>query len=110
MRNILLITNHFHPEEFADSTQRYLRCDLLILDDIGTEFITQFTTAVFYDIINTRLLRRRPTIISTNLNLDGLKARYDDRISSRLSGSYTRIQFVGSDIRIEVKKKVVRNS
>ncbi len=104
-------SEHFGRGEDKQYTLELLKsCDLLILDDIGTEFITQFTTAVFYDIINTRLLRRRPTIISTNLNLDGLKARYDDRISSRLSGSYTRIQFVGSDIRIEVKKKVVRNS
>lgn len=104
-------SEHFGRGEDKQYTLDLLKsCDLLILDDIGTEFVTQFTTAVFYDIINTRLLRRRPTIISTNLNLDGLKSRYDDRITSRLSGSYTRIQFVGSDIRIEVKKKVVRNS
>lgn len=80
-------------------------CDLLILDDLGTEFITQFTTAALYDIINTRILSRRPTIISTNFNIDGLKKKYDDRITSRLSGNYVRYQFVGSDVRITLKVK-----
>ena len=84
-------------------------CDLLILDDIGTEFVTPFSTAVFYDIINTRLLQRRPTIISTNLSIKGIGERYDERITSRLSGNYTRVQFLGSDIRIELKKKTYRN-
>ena len=99
-------SEHFGRSEDKQYTLNLIKgCDLLILDDIGTEFITQFTTATLHDIINTRLLCRRPTIISTNLSIDGLKSRYDERISSRISGNYTRVQFVGSDIRIEVKKK-----
>ena len=102
---------HFGRGEDKQYTLDLLKsCDLLILDDIGTEFITPFTTAVFYDIINTRLLMRRPTIISTNLSIDGIGERYDERITSRLSGNYTRVQFFGSDIRIELKKKTVRNN
>lgn len=104
-------SEHFGRGEDKQYTLDLLKgCDLLILDDIGTEFITQFTAAVFYDIINTRLLRLRPTIISTNLSIDGLKTRYDDRITSRISGNYTRVQFFGNDIRIEVKKKTLRNN
>ena len=103
---------HFGRGDDKQYTLNLLKsCDLLILDDLGTEFITQFTTATLYDIINTRLLRRRPTIISTNFNIDGLKKKYDDRITSRLSGNYVRHQFVGSDVRItlKVKKKLSDN-
>ena len=104
-------SEHFGRGEDKQYTLNLIKtCDLLILDDVGTEFVTQFTTAVLYDIINTRLLSRRPTIISTNLSIDGLKSKYDDRITSRISGNYTRVQFVGSDIRIEVKKKTVKTT
>ena len=103
---------HFGRGDDKQYTLNLLKsCDLLILDDLGTEFITQFTTAALYDIINTRILTRRPTIISTNFNIDGLKKKYDDRITSRLSGNYVRYQFVGSDVRItlKVKKKLNEN-
>lgn len=103
---------HFGRGDDKQYTLNLLKsCDLLILDDLGTEFITQFTTAALYDIINTRILSRRPTIISTNFNIDGLKKKYDDRITSRLSGNYVRYQFVGSDVRItlKVKKKLSDN-
>ena len=97
---------HFGRGDDKQYTLNLLKsCDLLILDDLGTEFITQFTIATLYDIINTRLLRRRPTIISTNFNIDGLRKKYDDRITSRLSGNYLRYQFVGSDVRITLKVK-----
>lgn len=105
-------SEHFGRGENKQYTLNLLKsCDLLILDDLGTEFITQFTTAALYDIINTRILTRRPTIISTNFNIDGLKKKYDDRITSRLSGNYVRYQFVGSDVRItlKVKKKLNEN-
>lgn len=99
-------SEHFGRGDDKQYTLNLLKsCDLLILDDLGTEFITQFTTATLYDIINTRILRRRPTIISTNFNIDGLKKKYDDRITSRLSGNYVRYQFVGSDVRITLKVK-----
>ena len=79
-------------------------CDLLIIDDLGAEFVTQLSVAILYDIINTRLLRGRPTIISTNLNPAGLEQKYSDRIVSRLSGGYTWVPFEGSDMRIILRK------
>ncbi|MBQ1554003.1 MAG: ATP-binding protein [Clostridia bacterium] len=99
-------SEHFGRGEDKQYTLGLLKsCDLLILDDLGTEFVTQFTTAALYDILNTLILRRRPTIISTNFHIDGLKQKYDDRITSRLSGNYLRVQFVGSDVRITLKVK-----
>ncbi len=79
-------------------------CDLLIIDDLGAEFSTQLTIAVLYDVVNTRLLRGRPTIISTNLNPAGLEQKYSDRIVSRLSGGYTWVPFEGNDMRIILRK------
>ena len=77
-----------------------LECDLLILDDMGTEFNTSFVTSVIYNIVNTRILNNRPTIISTNLSLKELEARYSSRIVSRLMGHYIIKLFAGTDIRL----------
>lgn len=74
-------------------------CDLLILDDLGTEFATQLSASVVYNIINTRLLRGLSTIISTNLNFKEISDFYHDRITSRLVGSYTICPCFGNDIR-----------
>lgn len=74
-------------------------CDLLILDDLGVEFVSTFTVSTLYDIVNSRLLASRPTIINTNLTVDGLEQKYSERLVSRFLGSYTRIPFVGNDIR-----------
>lgn len=82
----------------ADTT-RYYDCDLLIVDDLGTEVNNQFTTSILYDVINTRLNRRAATIISTNLDSDEFRKRYWDRITSRVFGEYSILQFLGSDIR-----------
>jgi len=82
-------------------------CDLLILDDLGTEFSTQATIAMVYNIINTRLLNRLSTIISTNLNVnpDEIEKIYTARVSSRIFGNYITGMFIGSDIRqIKVNK------
>lgn len=79
-------------------------CDLLIIDDLGAEFVTQLSVSILYDIINTRNLRGRPTIISTNLTSDGLEQKYSDRIVSRLSGSYIWVPFEGRDMRIVLRK------
>ncbi len=80
-------------------TQRYYDCDLLIIDDLGTEVSNQFTASVLYDIVNTRLNRRLATVISTNLNQEEFRRRYWDRITSRVLGEYSLLQFVGRDIR-----------
>ena len=78
---------------------KYAAADLLIMDDLGTEMVTQFSLSCLYNIINTRLCAERPTIISTNLGEDELQERYHDRITSRLLGEYRPLVFVGEDIR-----------
>ncbi|MBQ3181404.1 MAG: ATP-binding protein [Clostridia bacterium] len=76
-------------------------CDLLILDDLGSEFLTQYTTAAFFDIINSRLISGKKTVINTNLSIEELKKKYGERVISRLYGHFRVIQFIGSDIRID---------
>lgn len=73
--------------------------DLLIIDDLGVEFVTQFTTAALHDVLNTRLLKGLPTIISTNLEMDEIYEKYTQRIASRLFGSSLPLAFCGKDIR-----------
>lgn len=89
---------HFSKESNG-AMESYLSCDLLIIDDLGTEFSTQFTVSVINDIINTRMLKKLPTIISTNLSPEELMERYTDRVTSRLIGNYTMRQFLGKDVR-----------
>jgi len=96
---------HFGRAAKGDNTRELLcQSDLLILDDLGTEFTTQFTVSVLYDIINTRLLRGLPTIISTNLDIPGLEQKYTARVVSRITGSYQRLPFSGSDMRMVLRK------
>lgn len=93
------------PKGSTDNTRELLcQCDLLILDDLGAEFTTQFTVSVLYDILNTRLLKGIPTIISTNLDLPGLEQKYTSRVVSRITGSYQRLPFSGSDMRMVLRK------
>lgn len=84
----------------ADAS-RYLTCDLLVIDDLGAELSNNFTVGVLYNLINTRIVARRPTVISTNLTPDEIRARYTDRIASRLFGEYTLMRFEGRDIRMQ---------
>ncbi len=87
-------------EDVHDETEKLLKeCDLLILDDLGTEFNTSFTTAAIYNVINTRMMTKKPTIISTNLSLSQLQDLYSMRMVSRIIGETTRLEFIGSDIR-----------
>lgn len=87
----------------TDTLQLILNVDLLILDDLGTEFDSGFYNSCVYNIINTRLNRGVPTIISTNLTLPQLQSKYDDRIVSRLLAMYDYFRFAGNDIR-QIKK------
>ena len=87
-------------EERRREAAKYAACDLLIVDDLGTELPGQFVTAALYTLINDRLLEQKPTIISTNLTEDDLVRRYNPQIASRLRGSYKRVAFVGEDIRL----------
>lgn len=79
--------------------ERYTECDLLIIDDLGTEMVNQFTTSCLYNVINTRLNKHIPTLISTNLTQDEFRRRYWDRITSRVFGEYVILPFVGTDVR-----------
>lgn len=83
----------------GDDTARYVECDLLIIDDLGTEVVNQFTLSCLYHVINTRLNLQRPTVISTNLTSQELRRTYSDRITSRLMGEYLLVPFYGTDVR-----------
>jgi len=91
----------FNPsEDSIREAARFTDCDLLILDDLGTEMPGQFITAALYTLVNDRLLQGKPMIISTNLNIDELAKRYSPQIASRLHGSFTMLPFLGEDIRV----------
>ncbi len=85
--------------EEGDDTARYIEADLLIIDDLGTEVVNQFTLSCIYYVINTRLNLQKPTIINTNLTPAELRKTYTDRISSRLMGEFEVIRFCGVDVR-----------
>ena len=93
--------HRFHPdEETAQEMKRINGCDLLIIDDLGTELPGQFVTAALYALVNDRLLAGKPMVISTNLNIKEIRERYSSQIGSRLYGNFERIAFVGEDIRV----------
>ena len=76
-----------------------VECDLLVIDDLGGEFVSPYIQSLLYNIVNTRLLASRPTIISTNLSMAEIENRYTPRVSSRFLGGYTAKKFLGNDIR-----------
>ena len=89
-------------EQAKDEVRKYNECDLLIVDDLGTEMPGQFTTAALYTLINDRLLAGKAMVISTNLNvMEELPKRYSPQIVSRLQGNFRLIPFVGEDIRVK---------
>ena len=79
-------------------------CDLIIIDDLGTEITNAFVTSQLFGCLNERILRRKATIISTNLNLEELRDRYSDRIFSRITSNFTICKLSGPDIRIFKKR------
>lgn len=93
--------HRFHPdEETVQEVKRLNECDLLIIDDLGTELPGQFVTAALYSLVNDRLLAGKPMVISTNLNIGEIGQRYSPQIRSRLQGSFQLLPFVGQDIRV----------
>ncbi|MCI7809447.1 ATP-binding protein [bacterium] len=89
----------FSPsEESRREADKFSDCDLLILDDLGTEMPGQFVTAALYNLLNDRILDNKPMVVSTNLNVDEMARRYSAQIASRLH-SFQRLTFVGEDIR-----------
>ena len=85
--------------ESVVSLDRYTNCELLILDDLGTEVSNQFTNSCLYLVLNERINKGLPTVISTNLSGKEIKARYNDRIASRILGDFKPLLFVGTDVR-----------
>ena len=83
----------------SPTEQLLTECDLLIIDDLGTEFSSRFNVAAIYNIINTRMIVSKPTIISTNLTITELQENYNMRIISRIIGNLRRLEFIGTDIR-----------
>lgn len=83
----------------SGDTARYIDCDLLMIDDLGTEVVNQFTLSCLYYVLNTRLNLQKPMIISTNLRSGELERNYGDRIASRLMGEFQLIPFLGEDVR-----------
>ena len=89
----------YGDEEARREIEKYSACDLLIVDDLGTEMPGQFVTAALYTLINDRVLYGKPMIVSTNLNTEDFARRYSPQVASRLSGNFQRIPFLGEDIR-----------
>jgi len=86
-------------EDARAEVKRYLECELLILDDLGTEMTNVFIISALYELINTRLLTNKKTIVSSNLTIYELRQRYSEQIMSRLEGEYQVLTFRGDDIR-----------
>lgn len=96
------------PEEKADAASRVrqlLGCDLLILDDLGTEMATAFTQSALYTLLDGRLRTGKKTIVSTNLDREGIAGRYGAALASRLEGEYEWLEFRGRDIRALRKER-----
>jgi len=88
----------------GDYIKNYLyKCDLLVIDDLGTEMVNSFVSTQLFDCVNERLLSRKHTIISTNLSLDQLQYNYSERLVSRIVNKYTLIKLFGDDIRMKKK-------
>ncbi len=101
LRNILSRIENEHFSQNNTTLENVCNCDLLIIDDLGTEFSSQFTKSVIFEIINTRLLNSKPVIISTNLDVRELEKMYTERVVSRIVGCYRCFEFVGRDIRLQ---------
>ncbi|MBR3594517.1 MAG: ATP-binding protein [Clostridia bacterium] len=98
------LVNKLSAETFSysgstDVSDSILGCELLIIDDLGSEMSTSFSQSCIYNIINTRMMRGLSTIISTNLTLEEIEKQYTARVASRIIGNYTLLQFLGADVR-----------
>lgn len=99
----LLAKNTFSKNDDGNSsmqTEDLLNCDLLVVDDLGTEMINSFTTSAFFNLINERFLRRKSIIISSNLSIGQLRDMYSERVFSRIASNYTLLKIFGNDLRL----------
>ncbi|MCK9217538.1 MAG: ATP-binding protein [Firmicutes bacterium] len=95
---------NFENEEQSDTVLDNINtCDLLIIDDLGTELSTQFSGLVIYNILNKRMMESKKMIIATNLDVKEIIRDYSERITSRIFGSFDMFEFFGEDIRILMK-------
>ena len=98
------LSSYGYDASSREAYQAFLKdlyeCDLLILDDLGTEYSSQMTATRFFALLNERILRKKPMIISTNLELDELRDRYSDRVFSRMVASFDMRKLTGKDIRL----------
>lgn len=99
----LLAKNTFNKYDDVDiefQTKDILECDLLVIDDLGTEMVNSFTTSSFFNLINERFLRKKSIIISSNLSLGQLREMYSERVFSRIASNYTLLKIFGDDLRL----------
>lgn len=96
--------------EDRDRSQYLMECDLLIVDDLGTELVNTFTTSQLFYVINERLNRKKGTIISTNLPVNEMRDEFTDRVMSRIVSQYRVIPLYGEDIRIQKKLRAARET
>lgn len=99
----LLAKNTFNKNDETEATFQtndLLDCDLLIIDDLGTEMINSFTTSAFFNLINERFLRQKSVIISSNLSIGQLREMYSERVFSRIASNYTLLKIFGNDLRL----------
>ena len=97
-----LAKNTFRRDNSSSDIQEdILTCDLLIIDDLGTELTNSFVTSALFQCINERIMRKKSTIISTNLSFNQFNEIYSERIFSRITSNYTMIKLIGQDIRIQ---------
>ena len=107
----LLSKNSFdykNREELREIYADLYQCDLLIIDDLGTELTNQFVTSQLFALLNERYMGKKATIISTNLSLEELRNRYSDRIFSRITSHYEICKLSGQDIRMYKKRLMNR--
>lgn len=100
--------DRFSPDGSShEQVEKFTQCDLLIIDDLGTEMPGNFVTAALYSLINDRLLNNKSMIVSTNLNIEEIAKRYSPQIASRLQGGFKGLTFVGEDIRVMKSRGVL---
>ena len=93
-----------NTEELHKAYEDLFQCDLLIIDDLGTEYTNNFINSQLFSLINDRHLAKKAVIISTNLSLEDFRNRYSDRIFSRITSNYEICKITGPDIRMHKKK------
>lgn len=107
------ILSHFETEKFGGQNaasashhiRKYKNADLLIIDDLGAELTTAFTTSALYGLLNHRLMVCRPVIINTNMMPGDIEKRYSPAIASRILGEFTQLRFFGEDIRLQKRRQ-----